>query len=649
MEASSDGLSLNAYDYQLEDLLKILDPKGTRDPDVIQKNLEYYQRKCKDDPDYTCFFGDAQNILTKEHVIGARKTNTKARVGAQKDAFDLSQYSIEEVATVLGYDGGKPTVEQLKKGQRAYIERFRPLSEDDAEETDNKRRAATFFAQAYDMLIAYHYPNYGALAEEVAALNASADRGNNISDAAAAVQRHASDNKSMVPETVSSQVMRRAATMAQERQERLGEYALMSGKRVKRVILNLDTRFRKNYFDKAMGDITSTSEMTFSLDERLKNVRRLSLSSLEFPNSAYAISSALKSNIFYIQVTKNMYQTRENAAAAPAQSTLGTRINELPTNSTNQTYIDHTGVTRTTTGGAVGVYRVTMMSGNYNQNTLVNAVNNALRLSDLSSGLAAIILEANSSYNRLVMRTVDLSSDTHVSQAAGILYNGIEMSTSTTSGAGRIYRGQNAMGGLVNRVNRDFSFNIFFDLYEQLNANGDYDLTKPTPYRPLYYNSGWVFGFRKAKYLWDEDYTQSIPGVTSDYETEFLPGDTDYFVGFNAESPYDINNMRYFYVCLTDYVTHGGDIFVQGIRNDRTGVHSGYGLPSDILARIVNNGPKLHYTFFDQSDFMNKTRAYDVPVTLQNFKMRLTDEYGRSLDLNGMDWSAALEILCEID
>ena len=49
-----------------------------------------------------------------------------------------------------------------------------------------------------------------------------------------------------------------------------------------------------------------------------------------------------------------------------------------------------------------------------------------------------------------------------------------------------------------------------------------------------------------------------------------------------------INNMRYFYVCLTDYVTHGGDVF--GIRNDSTEASS-YGLPSDILARIVNNGP----------------------------------------------------------
>lgn len=645
METSADGLSLNAYDYQLEDLLKILDPKGTRDPDIIQRNLEYYQRKCKDDPDYTCFFRDTQDILRDKRVIGAHKTQTTK---STKDAFDLSQYSIEEVATVLGYDGGKPTVEKLKKDQRTYIERFRPLGDDDNEELENKRKAATFFAQAYDMLIAYYYPNYGALAKEVAALNASANHGDNISDAAAAVQQQASD-RSMVPATISSQVMRRAATMAQERQERLNEYALMSGKRVKRVILNVDTRFRKNYFDKAMGDITSTSDMTFSLDERLKNVRRLSLSSLEFPNSAYAISSALKSNVFYIQVTKNMYQTRENALAAPAQSTLGTRINELPNDATDQTYIDHTGVTRTTNGGAVGVYRVTMMSGNYNQNTLVNAVNNALRLSDLSSGLAAIILEANASYNRLVMRTVDLSNDSHISQAAGILYNGIEMTTTSTTAGGRIYRGQNAMGGLVNRVNRDFSFNIFFDLYEQLNANGDYDLTKPTPYRPLYYNSGWVFGFRKAKYLWEDNYTQNIPGVTSDYDTEFLPGNADYFVGYNAESPYDINNMRYFYVCLTDYVTHGGDVFMQGIRNDRTGVHSGYGLPSDILARIVNNGPKLHYTFFDQSDFMNKTRTYDVPVTLQNFKMRLTDEYGRTLDLNGMDWSAALEILCEID
>ena len=77
MEADAEGLSLNAYDYKIDDLLKILDPKGTRDPNVIERNLQYYRRKCKDDPDYTCFFGDAQDILTKERVIGRAKSKVK--------------------------------------------------------------------------------------------------------------------------------------------------------------------------------------------------------------------------------------------------------------------------------------------------------------------------------------------------------------------------------------------------------------------------------------------------------------------------------------------------------------------------------------------------------------------------------------------
>jgi hypothetical protein len=74
-----------------------------------------------------------------------------------------------------------------------------------------------------------------------------------------------------------------------------------------------------------------------------------------------------------------------------------------------------------------------------------------------------------------------------------------------------------------------------------------------------------------------------------------------------------------------------------------------YGMPTDVIARIVNNGPKLHYTFFDRADFINKSRVYEVPVTLQNFKLRITDEYGRLLDLNSMDWSAAIEVVSELD
>ena len=45
--------------------------------------------------------------------------------------------------------------------------------------------------------------------------------------------------------------------------------------------------------DKARGAVSSTSDIFFSLDERVRNVRKLSISSFEYPNSAYAISSSL--------------------------------------------------------------------------------------------------------------------------------------------------------------------------------------------------------------------------------------------------------------------------------------------------------------------------------------------------------------------
>jgi hypothetical protein len=39
---------------------------------------------------------------------------------------------------------------------------------------------------------------------------------------------------------------------------------------------------------------------------------------------------------------------------------------------------------------------------------------------------------------------------------------------------------------------------------------------------------------------------------------------------------------------------------------------------------------------------LNRTREYFGPVDIQRLDVRLLDEYGRVIDLNGIDWSFSL-------
>lgn len=693
-ESAQSEISLNAYDYNVSDLIEIVDQQSTNDSDVIHQNVLYYLRKYKSEPQYHNFFMDMYSILLSNNVIQNDqkvlndeheemvesdlpvnqgkvklrfKNEPKKRMGGagggmkKTEMFDISEYSLSELAAAMNYDlDERPDIQHLVKEKTIFLKRFAPKEKDDAEELDNKDKMREFFHSAYDMLIAYFYPKYQGLNKLMQMVPSSLEQEPN----SLAPPNIRQENDGMVrqhnlpypefmkPVPISSQMVKPQIQQLDMMEQKMSSMKLE--KKQRKVIINVDTRFRKSYFNKSTGDVTSTSDMFFSLDERIKNARKVTLSSFEFPNSAYAVSSAFKSNVFYVQVTKNNYQVYENGddfldvamgAARITQSTLDSW--GLPRRAAIQHYIDYKGVHHQTTGGRIGTYRVEMMSGNYSKDTLVAAVNHALQNNDISSGLSAIMVDFNIAYNKLVMRTVDINDETTAKSTKDIRRQGM-----TISFDNRTYRGQNNVGGILTTSNEDFSFNLFFDVFEQLDSSGNFDIQKPTPNRPLFFNVGWIFGFRKNRYIYEEDFVKDGVDTALEGDEEgalLFRTKTNFFQGYNAEAPYDINNMRYFYVCLTDYVASSTSNYIQGIRNDYNFVQSMYGVPNDVLARIVNNGPKLHYTFFDQSDFIMKSRHYDVPVTLQNFRMSILDEYGRGMDLNGMDWSAALEILTDVD
>lgn len=85
--------------------------------------------------------------------------------------------------------------------------------------------------------------------------------------------------------------------------------------------LNIDTRFRENYYK------TSSTDFHVSLPVRIKGVTRMKLCSLELPFTIYNISASQGNNYFYIGTTKitlpdgnytvEMLQTELNAQLPP--------------------------------------------------------------------------------------------------------------------------------------------------------------------------------------------------------------------------------------------------------------------------------------------------------------------------------------------
>ena len=62
------------------------------------------------------------------------------------------------------------------------------------------------------------------------------------------------------------------------------------------------------------------------------------------------------------------------------------------------------------------------------------------------------------------------------------------------------------------------------------------------------------------------------------------------------------------------------------------------------MAKIPNTASTTNIIFEDSSDRIFKTRKYFGPVRISKLRIRLLDDFGRVVDLNGGDLIITLEI-----
>ena len=136
-------------------------------------------------------------------------------------------------------------------------------------------------------------------------------------------------------------------------------------------------------------------------------------------------------------------------------------------------------------------------------------------------------------------------------------------------------------------------------------------------------NLGWILGFRLGEYNGSHSYV--------------------------SEGCYDAWGTKYIYIVVNDFNKNVNN-FVVTAYNESIG-------KSNVLARIstdsatssdFNNGLSLTNDTVTQNNAIKK-RFYFGPVDISRLQLQILDEFGRVLDLNNMDYSMALNLVCLYD
>jgi len=146
------------------------------------------------------------------------------------------------------------------------------------------------------------------------------------------------------------------------------------------------------------------------------------------------------------------------------------------------------------------------------------------------------------------------------------------------------------------------------------------------PERNLYYNLGWLLGFRKGYYDFCKDYIFS--GQTTMTLLE----------GYNAEAAVNLIGSSFFLLEVNDFNNNNPPVLSYNCQTE----HS-FNI-RNILAKIPNAVHTNEFLFEDSSDKIFKTRKYFGPVRIKKLRLRLLDEFGRPLDLTNGDITINLEI-----
>lgn len=139
--------------------------------------------------------------------------------------------------------------------------------------------------------------------------------------------------------------------------------------------------------------------------------------------------------------------------------------------------------------------------------------------------------------------------------------------------------------------------------------------------RPIQMNMGWILGYRKQYYSWEEDFVDISNVSYNKHE------------GFNPEACFDPLVSKYYILSINDFNKNYSNTisspFQESAFNDDTAI-----------AKIPHTPDAPNY---DNLNYKS-TREYYGPVNITKLHIKLLDEMGRIVNLNNNDYAFSIEV-----
>ena len=410
-------------------------------------------------------------------------------------------------------------------------------------------------------------------------------------------------------------------------------------KRTLNKCLNIDSRFRENYYS------TNSSDFLISLPMKFSNVIQLQLSEIELPLTFYAISKSLKNNYFWLRIIVNdlnkYFFNYKFWKFGKYSSGIGWDDYDLAT-------LINTSIN---SENIMGYTMIEIPDGNYIHTDMVKFLNE--KIASLFLNKYGQTGDEKGEYAQLIKFIIDINS--------GGSGSGKTIVSSTTYS---FKNPINEKGGLIDgnliQIGNDPSVygipaaSTLFELnwsalhmdikpgsdeWTKLSFTHVQDTYNERSTQPLPLNFGWILGFRHPLYTSYNKLTKS-PVDWSSISTEISTRRNELMkapgCSYVSDGFFECHGPRYLFLVVDDFNN-----------NVNTNMFSAFNssiLSKNILARISVKGTVFSILSDDSKHITSAVREYFGPVNIEKLRIQLLDEYGRILEMNNMDFSMALNI-----
>lgn len=447
-------------------------------------------------------------------------------------------------------------------------------------------------------------------------------------------------------------------------------------------LLCLDSRFRNNYYN------TLSTNYHITLPTTVKNVVSMELSALEIPTTYYQISKSLGNNYFWLRWTCPVRSvlgsllTNSQLSAPPL-----TKVFTKPVDPCKKFVMADigSGIPPVQISSVAGdftpeqlYYYIQIPDGNYQRQPMMRTINEQLKIATQPQmALIYLFQQLGAYYESTTLGDVwipvehlklflhgfcatpqvsidEFSTKTVISYMKGTaswnpnvcegLVVGSGISPYRLSKIKFAYASATTTGQeILNAVN-DPSCNSWLGLYfdKSNGGNGSTPYLAETTDENSRYSGGQVKS--PSLDLKTDGGVISNFGWVLGYRLGYYSGSTAYV----SEGSYDGWGVKYIYIIVNDYNKNVNNFCIPTY-NESLG-------RSNVLARIGTNSVAstdfangLSITNNVNQDTSIKRRYYFGPVDISKLELQVTDEFGRILNLNNMDYSMAINLICLYD